>query len=101
MYAGRILEEGGVETIFHNPLHPYTQGLLEANPIFHEPKNEIPTIRGELGEMTSRGCNFYPRCQRGNKACSKENIPLMRVSVDHFVRCKELAVHGRDEKESD
>ena len=94
MYAGQILEEGSVEAIFQNPLHPYTQGLLEANPIYHEPKSEIPTIRGELSEMTSQGCIFYPRCQNSNKVCSTEDIALAKVAESHYVRCKQLTINS-------
>lgn len=94
MYAGKILEEGTVESVFQHPLHPYTKGLLEANPIYHEPKSQIPTIRGELSEMTLQGCNFYPRCQDNNKVCSTENIVLAKVAEDHFVRCKQLAINS-------
>ena len=93
MYAGQILEEGGVESVFQNPLHPYTQGLLAANPIHHEPKSHIPTIRGELCEMTSQGCNFYPRCQKSNNVCSTEDIALVKVAEDHYVRCKQLKIN--------
>lgn len=92
MYAGRMLEEGNVEAVFQNPLHPYTQGLLEANPIFHEPKSEIPTIKGELSEMSLQGCNFYSRCQIANKECSTEDIALAKIAGDHFVRCKQMAI---------
>lgn len=95
MYGGRILEQGSVESIFQNPLHPYTQGLLEANPIYHEPKSEIPTIRGELSVMNLQGCSFYPRCRNSNQKCSTQDILLMQVARDHCVRCQQLTNNAR------
>ena len=92
MYAGTILERGKVEAVFRNPLHPYTQGLLRSNPIYHEPKSQIPTITGELSKMPPHGCCFYPRCKIGDEKCLDNNIKLIRVEEDHCVCCRKIEV---------
>ena len=65
MYAGRIAERGPVESIFKNPLHPYTQGLMSCLPkLDHPPKTPLPVIPGmvpSLKEMPT-GCRFASRC---------------------------------------
>lgn len=90
MYAGTILEQGKVEAVFRNPLHPYTQGLLRSNPIYHEPKSQIPAIRGELSKMPLHGCRFYPRCKIGDDNCLDDRIGLTKVEENHYVSCKKI-----------
>jgi oligopeptide/dipeptide ABC transporter ATP-binding protein len=94
MYAGTILERGKVESVFQNPLHPYTQGLLRSNPIYHEPKSAIPTIRGELSKTPLQGCRFYPRCKSADEQCLNESVELIWVNEDHSVRCRKIEVNS-------
>jgi peptide/nickel transport system ATP-binding protein len=66
MYLGRVVEEGPVDDIFHNPLHPYTKALLQSIPkIDSEPRVKLPTISGSIPHPYNRpkGCPFHPRCE--------------------------------------
>jgi len=66
MYLGRVVEEGPVDDIFHNPQHPYTRALLQSIPsINSEPRVKLPTISGSIPHPYNRpvGCPFHPRCQ--------------------------------------
>lgn len=83
MYAGKIVEEAPVEELFFEPLHPYTQGLLESIPWIgrkikdgRKPLQEIPGMVPNLKEMP-KGCRFHPRCVRAMERCQKEEPPLM------------------------
>jgi len=87
MYAGTLMEQGTVETVFENPLHPYTHGLLGSNPIHYRPKSKIPTIIGELCEIPLQGCKFYHRCPIRNEDCLQETINLREVNENHRIRC--------------
>ena len=91
MYAGKIMEQTDVLTLFKRPLHPYTQGLLKAIPYLRrkgreEKLYEIPGIVPGLLNLPS-GCKFYPRCSHGYEKCKKAEPSLTAVEEDHFVRC--------------
>jgi len=84
MYMGKGVEEAPVEDLFQEPLHPYTQGLLESIPWIgkklktgRRQLQEIPGIVPSLLEMPE-GCRYHPRCPRAMKLCSKEEPPLIR-----------------------
>jgi peptide/nickel transport system ATP-binding protein len=65
MYLGRVVEEGSVDEIFHDPKHPYTKALLQSIPsIESAPRVRLPTITGSIPHPFNRpkGCPFYPRC---------------------------------------
>ncbi|MBW2123770.1 MAG: ABC transporter ATP-binding protein, partial [Deltaproteobacteria bacterium] len=94
MYAGTILERGKGEDVFRNPLHPYTEGLLRSNPIYHKPKSQIPTIKGELSQMPTKGCRFYPRCTMADGECVEGDIGWVRFEGDHWVRCRKTEARG-------
>ncbi|HNU07156.1 MAG TPA: ABC transporter ATP-binding protein [Pyrinomonadaceae bacterium] len=93
MYTGRIVEESGVDEIFGNPKHPYTQGLLRSVPKLSS--NEIDkvtrlqTIEGTVPSPTQLpdGCHFAPRCAYRKDECAKGDIPLLDVAGDAKVRC--------------
>ena len=81
MYMGKVVEEAPVEDLFQEPLHPYTQGLLESIPWIgkklktgRKQLQEIPGIVPSLLEMPE-GCRFHPRCSRVMSICSKEEPP--------------------------
>ncbi|MCL1818263.1 MAG: ABC transporter ATP-binding protein [Spirochaetaceae bacterium] len=66
MYLGRVVEEGPVDDIFHNPRHPYTKALLQSIPsIDLQPRIKLPTISGSIPHPYNRpgGCPFHPRCE--------------------------------------
>lgn len=93
MYGGRVAERAGVVELFRNPLHPYTQGLLNSIPgIARTPKSILPTIKGRvpsLEDMPS-GCRFSNRCDHVMDIC--QSVPPHAVeTVDgHFVACYRL-----------
>ncbi|MGD8474027.1 MAG: ABC transporter ATP-binding protein, partial [Anaerolineae bacterium] len=65
MYAGRIVEEADVETLFANPLHPYTAGLIGSVPVLGQIKDRLQVIPGSVPNLIDLpgGCKFAPRCQ--------------------------------------
>jgi peptide/nickel transport system ATP-binding protein len=88
MYAGQIDELGATRTIFDRPLHPYTQGLLEAFPSIHGPRVPLKGIPGsppDLG-MIPTGCRFHPRCPNAVERCTVTAPDLYPVDGD-LVRC--------------
>jgi peptide/nickel transport system ATP-binding protein len=90
MYAGELVEEAPVQDLFQNPIHPYTQGLLNSTPGLGQSKYSLPlqSIPGQippLGERTS-GCVFAPRCPLAIEIC-KQRPPLTTVGSDQQVRC--------------
>jgi oligopeptide/dipeptide ABC transporter ATP-binding protein len=80
MYAGRVVETGTVEEIFHTPRHPYTLGLLSSLPRPDVDLDRLEPIRGQPPSMISlpSGCAFHPRCKlgEGRERCRTETPPL-------------------------
>jgi oligopeptide/dipeptide ABC transporter ATP-binding protein len=93
MYAGRIVEESDVETLFANPLHPYTTGLIGSVPILGQIKDRLQVIPGSVPNLIDlpQGCKFAPRCQarlvHNLEVCTQEEPPLRPVEARHPVRC--------------
>jgi peptide/nickel transport system ATP-binding protein len=89
MYAGRIMEYASSSEIFHNPLHPYTQGLLESLPQNSTPGRPIKTISGQVPELVSTlaGCGFCDRCPIKDWRCREEKPEMREVRQGHMVRC--------------
>jgi peptide/nickel transport system ATP-binding protein/oligopeptide transport system ATP-binding protein len=96
MYAGRVIEEAPVATIFDRPLHPYTRGLLECVPSLTEDRARLVAIPGTLPDPARRppGCAFGPRCVHAQPACAAAVPPLELLEPGHTAACfraKELA----------
>lgn len=93
MYAGQIVEQTDVNTIFENPLHPYTRGLLESIPILGEFKERLAVIPGNVPNLINLppGCRFAPRCQARQEnnleICTQRMPDLLEVASGHKVRC--------------
>ena len=90
MYAGRIVETGPTRTLFHNPRHPYTQGLLRAVPrLDHPPKQPLPTISGSVPNLLHLpvGCRFRARCPWAQERCAQEEPNLLPVAEGHRSAC--------------
>ena len=90
MYAGRLLEEAPAAELFRNPLHPYTQVLLEAAPVFGETKPQGAPSEKLAGEMPlngASGCPFRNRCPHAQERCARETPPRQEVAPGHFVCC--------------
>ena len=87
MYAGSIVEEADVETLFRNPVHPYTRALLEAVPKLTGAGLPRP-IEGMIPDYTAApsGCRFHPRCEFAEPAC-RSAPPLVELGDGHRVAC--------------
>jgi len=105
MYAGKIVEHGDVYTIFQNPRHPYTIGLMDSLPKLTEDEEWLRPIPGQPPSLINRpsGCAFHPRCflSQGRLRCREEVPPLRDVEAgsEHASAChfaEELA--GRRSK---
>ncbi len=88
MYAGRIVEIADTETIFENPLHPYTQGLLRSIPKLGY-RGKLFSMKGEIPPLINppSGCRFHPRCPKRFEPCDKEVPQLVEVERGHKVAC--------------
>ena len=92
MYAGRIVEQGTVREIFHQPLHPYTRGLLASIP-GGLAGSRLQAIDGTVPNLASLppGCSFAPRCGDRMAVCDTAFPPRIPIgggpSGDHAVRC--------------
>ncbi len=93
MYLGRVVEYADIHTIFKNPLHPYTIGLLKSIPrldVGHL-KEKLPSIPGTVPNPMNmpKGCRFNTRCSVATEElkCFVEEPPLVEVEPGHFVRC--------------
>jgi peptide/nickel transport system ATP-binding protein len=93
MYAGRIVEEANVKTLFAQPLHPYTQGLIESIPVLGKVKERLAVIPGSVPNLINLppGCRFAARCgarlEYNLTICTQEEPELSDVMRKHSVRC--------------
>ncbi len=91
MYAGKIVEQGTVDQIFRQPLHPYTQGLLKAIPPLAKlpPGTRFATIPGTVPDLAHlpRGCAFADRCPKVRENCRENEVPDDPCNVGRLVRC--------------
>lgn len=89
MYTGQIVEEADVYTLFHNPKHPYTQGLLNSTINVQQQEDELEPIAGTVPSLSSlpRGCRFHPRCKYATEACRSTMPSLVEVAPGHYSRC--------------
>lgn len=95
MYAGLIVEQGPAGSLFANPLHPYTRGLLASLPGTAKRGSLLPSIPGTVPDPSRRpaGCPFHPRCALREDACSRQLPPLEVCGEGHFSRCP-ILVHS-------
>ncbi|MBT2469839.1 dipeptide/oligopeptide/nickel ABC transporter permease/ATP-binding protein [Streptomyces sp. ISL-66] len=89
MYAGQIVEQADVEAMFTQPFHPYTAGLLAANPHLAGDGEALPTIPGTVPAPRDWpcGCRFAARCTLATDACTSEPIALTQPTPDRLTRC--------------
>lgn len=88
MYAGKVIEYGSVRQLFKNPLHPYTNGLMNAIPRIESEKEELYMIKGTVPSLRNRpkGCLFHPRCEYAKEIC-RACMPTFVERDGHKVRC--------------
>jgi len=95
MYAGRIIERGTAQDIYHSPRHPYTLGLLRSVPRLDEPRrSRLAPIEGQPPDLTRLppGCAFAPRCAFRVERCAREVPPLAPIGAPgHVSACWEAA----------
>jgi peptide/nickel transport system permease protein len=89
MYAGQIVERGEVVEVFDRPLHPYTRGLLEANPVLAEKGKQLTTIPGVIPDPIDwpTGCHFYDRCSFATQECRVDPVIMESRPPDRQARC--------------
>ena len=89
MYAGMVQEIADVRTLFHDPRHPYTLGLMQAMPKMGQNRQRLYNIDGIVPHITQmpEGCHFAPRCPYATEECHATCPGLTEVAPGHFVRC--------------
>lgn len=100
MYASKVVEFADVKTIFKNPRHPYTTGLLNSIPKIDSVQQTLNTIPGIVPDASHypSGCHFHPRCFLANDRCKNEKPDLIEIEPGHTVACWEWekVVHTRE-----
>ena len=89
MYAGQVVEETDVETLFENPKHPYTIGLIDSIPSYEVETEYLNTIPGSvpLPYEMPKGCRFAPRCSFAKEICHQQAPKLKEIESQHKCRC--------------
>ncbi|ETI66747.1 ABC transporter ATP-binding protein [Neobacillus vireti] len=89
MYAGKVVEEADVFTIFENPKHPYTEGLLYSVPKLGQKVDRLDSIPGNVPTPSNmpEGCKFAPRCPKVMDICRQQDPELLLIDKEHTCRC--------------
>ena len=89
MYAGRVVERGPGASLFDDPQHPYTLGLLGSIPKIEEQRQRLLAIEGVVPPPFAlpQGCRFHPRCVFAEPACTAQEPPLRTLGPDHTAAC--------------
>lgn len=89
MYAGRIVEKGTANEVFHNPLHPYTVGLMASKPVINRSVERLYTIPGSVPNPINlpNYCYFKDRCERRELDCNGVYPPEVHVTKTHMAAC--------------
>lgn len=91
MYAGQVVESADADTLFKNPMHPYTKALMAAIPFMDQQKDILYSIRGTVPDAAfyPSGCRFQERCDECSETACPQNVmpELKEVEPGHFVRC--------------
>ena len=96
MYAGRVIEKGTANDIFHNPCHPYTIGLKKSKPVVGKKVEELYNIPGSVPNPVDMPnyCYFKDRCEMQCEHCSGKYPPEIKISDTHFVSCYRYMEQG-------
>ncbi|MDO4755239.1 MAG: ABC transporter ATP-binding protein [Parabacteroides sp.] len=89
MYCGEIVESAPVKSLYYEPKHPYTWGLLKALPRLGLKENELQPIPGSTPDLLleQKGCPFFDRCDHAMECCRDHKPPHFEVNKDHIVKC--------------
>lgn len=89
MYAGNIVEQADIKTLFKSPKHPYTHALLEAVPKVGTKKGELASIPGMVPSLITPppGCKFHPRCSHAMDICRKKFPQMVEIGKGQLARC--------------
>ena len=89
MYLGKIVERSDVRSVFHEPKHPYTQGLMNSIPSLATQKERLVPIKGVVPDPfeVPVGCGFEPRCPHAMEICKTKIPPLKEVANQHWGAC--------------
>jgi oligopeptide/dipeptide ABC transporter ATP-binding protein len=89
MYAGNVVEYTDAATLFSQPKHPYTVGLLNCYPDVDGPRKPLESIEGVVPNLINppSGCRFHPRCKHAMPICSAQEPGLQRIAAEHLVSC--------------
>ncbi|MEM2146843.1 MAG: ABC transporter ATP-binding protein, partial [Candidatus Jordarchaeaceae archaeon] len=89
MYAGHIVEIGDSISIFKNPQHPYTMGLILSFPNIKSKKTKMISIPGSPPDLLDppQGCRFHPRCKYALEICRKQVPELISIEKNHMIAC--------------
>jgi len=95
MYAGKVMEEADVDTLFAEPKHPYTIGLMSSIPVLgrEEKRRRLSTIPGVVPSLfnLSEGCLFHERCSEVREECRRIEPSIINLGNGHRVRCHNYA----------
>ncbi len=93
MYAGQVVEQSKVDTLFEKPYHPYTQGLIGSIPVLGKVADRLEVIPGNVPNLIDlpAGCRFAPRCRFREQyqldICCQQDPSLVQIEPGHHVRC--------------
>jgi oligopeptide/dipeptide ABC transporter ATP-binding protein len=89
MYMGKVVEYAATRELFHHPLHPYTEGLLNSVPVLGRKKEKLVPIKGMVPSAAAqiRGCAFADRCPHVMKKCTEIEPPLGEITPGHRAAC--------------
>ena len=96
MYAGRVIEKGTADDIFHHPAHPYTIGLMRSKPVVGQKVDKLYNIPGSVPNPVAMPdyCYFRDRCEMQCERCRGEYPPEIRISDTHVVSCYRFQEEG-------
>jgi oligopeptide/dipeptide ABC transporter ATP-binding protein len=89
MYAGEVVEKGGVDDIFYRSAHPYTLGLRAAMPSSATKASGLKPIEGTPPDLFAPpvGCAYFARCPHAMRVCGPNHPPRFAVGAEHYSRC--------------
>jgi peptide/nickel transport system ATP-binding protein len=89
MYAGNVVEYTDAHTLFSQPKHPYTVGLLNCYPEVEGPRKKLESIEGVVPDLINppSGCRFHPRCKQAMPICQQREPGLRPIAEGHLVSC--------------